>query len=421
MKYAVFLICALCLCFSGCAPSVPIEERLSSISITDRNGFSETISNCDRLEQYEAVNFLTSQPYEKVLRVFYRDGQGNVRGELITYHPNGQPFQYVEIINGRASGNYYSWHSNGIKNVEAIVLEGEPDLSDAAQQTWIFGCTANIWNDDGCLIAEIPYLKGMLQGKSIYYHSSGNVWKTVNFHKNLENGTRMIYLDNGELLSSIEYRNGLPHGKSYRYWDPNQLAYEETYDDGLLQFGFYYDNKGNEVCSIRYGEGYKAIFAKDYFVEQQQYIRGEPEGEIKVFSPEGFILQIYQVKNGLKNGEDIEYYPESKGTIPKISTYWIAGQLQGTVKTWYRDGTQESQREMNNVQKDGVLMTWYRDGALMMIEEYEKDSLVKGEYYRKDDTNPVSRIANGNGIATLFDANGNLTAKVKVKNGKPVL
>jgi len=421
MTQKTFCLILTLVLLGGCAPSRCPEEVLASISITDRNGFSETMSNSDRLEQYEAVNFLTPQPYEKVLRVYQRDSKGNVRGDLISYHPNGQPMQHLHILNGRAYGYFNSWHSNGVPHIKAFVLEGEPDFHDASQQTWVFDATAMIWDDDGYLVAKIPYFKGALEGESIYYHPSGNIWKIVNFRKNLETGNRKTYLDNGELLSSAEYKEGVPHGVSQRWWGPNQQASEERFENGYLRFGDYYDQEGNEVCSIRYGEGYRAIFARDYILEQQRYSGGELSGEVKVFSPEGFTLQTYHVKNGIKHGEDIEYYPESRGTTPRISTMWIEGELHGTVKTWFPDGTQESQREMNNTQKDGVLMAWYRDGSLMMIEEYEKDSLQKGEYYRTNDTNPISYVRKGEGIATLHDADGNLAAKVTIKNGKPVL
>lgn len=409
------------ICIAGCTPSTRPEEHLQSISITDRNGFSETISNTDRLEKYECVNFLSPQPYEKVLRVFHRDGEGNVHGELIAYHQNGQPEEYIQILNGRTHGCYRSWHSNGTPYIEATVLEGEPDFTDGAQQTWIFDGPVRIWDDYGFLSADIHYSKGLLEGESIYYHPSGNIWKVSCFHRGLETGKRQTFLDNGDLLSSIEYHEGVPHGKSFRYWAPNQLAAEETFENGLLQFGDYYNQTGSEVCCIRYGEGYRALFARDYIVEQRHYSGGEQEGEIQVLSPEGYLLQVYHVKNGLKHGLDTEYYAESRGTIPKISASWIEGELHGLVKTWYPNGNQESQREMNNTDKDGVLTAWYKNGLLMMIEEYEKNKLIKGEYYSPSDSRPVSRVVNGAGTATLYDADGNLTAKVKVENGKPVL
>ena len=421
MKTSLFFLAAAAIAVTACTGRAGTGPKMATISITDRNGFSETISTVDRLERYENVNFLSCQPYERVMRVYQRDFQGNVRAELINYHNNGQPYQFVEIVNGRVCGNYYEWHSNGAMNIQARVVEGEPDFNEAAQQTWVFDGISYVWDDAGNLLAQIPYCKGTLEGDSIYYHPSGNVWKTVTFHRDLMEGEQIVYLDNGDILSITFFKEGLPHGRAVRYWTPEQLAAEEYFDRGYLQTGNYYLPNGNLSSSIHYGEGYKSVFAKDYICQHQQYSEGIPAGEIKVYSPEGFITQIYHVKNGMKHGADIEYYPQSRGTVPKISTYWIEGQLQGTVKTWYPDGTQESQRELNNGSKEGVLTAWYRDGSLMLIEEYENNSLVKGEYYKKNDPLPVSKVQHGEGMVTLYDADGNFKAKATIKNGKPVL
>ncbi len=421
LKYSLYFIAVVALTVSGCSRGISGQPKLATISITDRNGFSETISTIDRLERYENVDFLSCQPYERVMRVYQRDFQGNVQGELINYHPNGQPAQFVEIVNGRVFGNYYEWHSNGTMNIQATVIGGDPEFTEGAQQTWVFDGTSYVWDDDGNLLAQIPYCKGVLEGESVYYHPTGTIWKTVTFHKDLMEGERVVYLESGDILSTTNFKEGMPHGKAMRYWGPGELASEEHYDKGYLQTGNYYNPDGSLSSAVHYGEGYKSIFGKDRIVQHQQYMGGLPEGEIKVYNNEGDLVQLYHVKNGMKHGEDIEYYPQSKGTIPKISTYWMEGQLQGMVKTWYPDGVQESQRELNNGAKHGMLTAWYRDGNLMLIEEYEKNKLVRGEYYKKSDSVPLSRVQDGDGTVTLFDADGNFKAKATVKNGKPVL
>ncbi|MDB6080760.1 MAG: hypothetical protein JWO53_32, partial [Chlamydiia bacterium] len=47
---------------------ITIRQPLISVNVIDRNGLSETIGSKDRLKQYENINFLTSQSYQKVLR-----------------------------------------------------------------------------------------------------------------------------------------------------------------------------------------------------------------------------------------------------------------------------------------------------------------------------------------------------------------
>ena len=49
---------------------------MSSIQLLDRNGFSETVSLRDRLTVYEKTDFLAPQPYQKVVRVYGKVGDG---------------------------------------------------------------------------------------------------------------------------------------------------------------------------------------------------------------------------------------------------------------------------------------------------------------------------------------------------------
>ena len=58
--------------FVSCGPRKMQQEKpvLAHMQIVDRNGFNETISAEDRLNQYQHANFLDPQPYKKVVRVF---------------------------------------------------------------------------------------------------------------------------------------------------------------------------------------------------------------------------------------------------------------------------------------------------------------------------------------------------------------
>ena len=94
--------------------------------------------------------------------------------------------------------------------------------------------------------------------------------------------------------------------------------------------------------------------------------------------------------------------------------------MQGVAKTWYDNGVQESKREMSNNIKNGILTAWYRDGNLMLIEEYQQDKLVKGEYFRRGERHAISCVKDGGGTVTLFDAEGNFTCKVTYEEGVPI-
>lgn len=395
---------------------------LTSIHIIDRNGFAETISNKDRLNQYQQVDFLTSQPYQKVLRIYARDSKGNVRSVVTTYHSNGNPKQFLQILNGRANGYYYEWHENGSMSLSTRVIGGSPDVTPAAERSWLFDGPSYAWDEDEHLLAEIFYNQGSLEDTATYYHTCGQIWKKMPYTKNQIDGVVEIYKDDGEILQQITYVQGQKQGQAFRYWDAQHLASQEDYCKGKLENGQYFDRQGVLIAEVKQGTGVRATFGKDHIKELQEYQDGILEGEVKVFGCEGSLKRIYHVKNQIKHGEEVDYYERLSPQAPlqpRLTFYWYEGKIQGHVRTWYPNGTQESQKEMANNAKHGVSTAWYRDGNLMMIEEYDNDKLVRGDYFRKGEKTPSTQVIAGKGTVTIFDADGHFVQKIPYVNGKP--
>lgn len=400
----------------------PRPLSLTSIHIVDRNGFSETISNKDRLNQYQNVDFLKEQPYQKILRIYARDSKGNIRSIVTTYHDNGNPKQFLEILNGRANGMYCEWHENGNMSLMSKIIGGTPDVTAVAEKSWLFDGPSYVWNEEGCLLAEINYSQGQLDGWSIYYHPSSQVWKRLFFVKNKVEGLVEIFKSNGELLQQMSYAHGEREGCSQRYWDPDHLASQEKYSEGKLVSGQYFNQDGSLLSEVKEGNGYRVIFGKRQLQELQQFIDGVLEGEIRIFNSKGDLKRFYHVKNGIKHGEEIDYYPLSPSFIspqPKLSFHWYEGKVHGIVKTWYPNGIIESQKEMSHNAKNGVLSAWYRDGNLMLIEEYEMDKLTRGDYFKKGEKTPISQVNQGKGVGTIFDGDGNFIQRINYVNGQP--
>lgn len=396
---------------------------LVSLNIIDRNGFSETITSPERLEEYDAANFLGTQPYQKVLRIYQRDALGDVRACITSYHPNGQVKQYIDIVNGRAMGKYQEWYADGTMKIEASVIGGDADLHTAAEQSWLFDGVCRSWEDEGQLTAEISYAKGVLDGCSLYYHPNGKIWKRAPFCRGVLDGVHETYYNDGSLLQQVEYVGGIRQGKAMRYWHcPEGLAAEECYENDLLQEGLYRDKQGKEVARIHAGEGFRALFNREGVAELQEYRQGIPEGLIQRFNSHGNLVGKYSIQDGVKHGEEIEFFPLTtplKKEQPQLLITWYEGKIQGMVKTWYPNGVQESQREMSNNIKNGIAMAWYRDGNLMLLEEYAQDHLMKGEYFPKGEQHAISTIRDGSGIATLYNADGTFLQKVSYRNGVP--
>ncbi len=411
------LLTSLVFLITACAPRGGNSDKLVSVNIIDQNGFSESISDAHRLTKYASVDYLKPQTYQKVLRVYRTDKSGNNKAVITSYHPNGQIRQYLEAENSRARGIYREWHNNGSPKIEGAVVGGIGDLTDEAQQTWLFDGTNRAWNENKQLEAEITYAKGLLHGKATHYHSSGAVWKEMNYQSGEADGTVMVYLPNGTLLQKTDYHHGVPHGKSLRYWSNSQIASDETYDDGLLNHATYWSKTSEQVASIEAGNGQRALFGKDYLQELHTYRNGIAEGEVTVFEAKDQIARRYAVLEGSKHGEEVFYYPSGKR---KLSIHWVRGNINGEVNSWYPSGTQESRREMSQNQREGISSAWYGDGSLMLIEEYSSDHLVRGEYHRKGASEIASKVTNGHGEAFLFDENGIFLQKILYQDGQPV-
>ncbi|MBA3721484.1 MAG: toxin-antitoxin system YwqK family antitoxin [Parachlamydiaceae bacterium] len=402
----------------------PKPIPLASIHIVDRNGFSETISNKDRLNQYQLVDFQKPQPYQKVLRVYARDSKGNVRSIVSSYHSNGNPKQFLEIVNGRALGSYREWHENGNMGVSAKVIGGMADITQVAEHSWLFDGISTAWDEDGHIIAEIPYSQGVLEGVAVYYHSNGNVWKRIPYIKGDVEGNTEIFKETGELLQQITYEHNSKHGPSLRFWEPNLVSSQEEFIEGKLDNAQYFDRKGVLLSEVKNGTGFRTTFGKESLYELQEYKYGIMEGVVKVYTPQGRLKRLYHVQNNQKHGEEFEYYDlltDCSSSTPqsKISFAWYEGKIHGPMKTWYPNGNVECQREMSNNRKNGIATIWYRDGNLMMIEEYEQDKLVRGDYFRKGEKIPASQIVQGKGTVTTFDPEGRFVQKIPYVNGKP--
>lgn len=423
--YLFVLLCMLLVTFTG-AKKFPKKRLLplTSIHIVDRNGFEETISNKERVKQFQKMDFLQQQPYQKVLRIYARDSRGNIRSVVTTYHENSNPKQFLEVLNARANGTYQEWHENGLISLSTRVIGGAPDVTSLSEKTWIFDGPSSAWDENGNLIAEITYNQGVLEGVSKYYHPSGKLWKTIPYCKNQVDGVAEIYKNDGTLLQQINYCNGKKNGISLRYWDPQHLASQEDYSQDRLENGQYFNLEGELISEVKQGCGLRAIFGIDRVTELQEYQDGMLEGKVEIFSSNGNLKRTYHIKNNIKHGEELEYYERAfanpnEEPQSKLSFYWYEGKIQGLARSWYSNGVQESQKEMSNNSKNGVSTAWYRDGSFMMIEEYEDNKLIRGDYFRKGEKVPVSQVSQGKGIVSIFDADGHFVQKIMYVNGKP--
>ncbi|MBI3508215.1 MAG: hypothetical protein HY069_01075 [Chlamydiia bacterium] len=402
---------------AGCYRSDWGADPLVAIQIYDRNGMNETISNSDRLQVYEKADFLSSQPYQKVLRVYRKEGKSH--SKITTYHPNGSIWQYLEVEEMRANGAYKEWHPNGHLKVEAAVIGGTADVAEGSQRDWLFDGICRAWNEKGVIIAEVPYNKGSLEGTCTYYFDNAQIKKQLIYVQNELEGVVMEYHLNGIPKALTHFQKNLQKGPSVGYFESGETAWEETWDDGLLVEGAYFNRHKQLLATVSKGRGFRVSFESNGAMQWLEFQHGLPEGHVKNFTSKGEIHSVYMVKNGRKQGEETLYFLNAEH-LPRMRLHWDADAIHGTVQTWYENGRLRSEREYNRNKKMGASLSWYKDGSVMCVEEYENDELIKGRYYKKGSRELISAVQNGTGVAHLYDEEGVLLRKIQYQKGKPI-
>jgi len=393
------------------------KPRLSSIQIIDRNGFSENITLKEKLEAFENVNFLSHQPYKRVLRVYSPLQDGTIFSFLTTYYENGQIKQHLEIKNARALGLYQEWHQNGKLKAKTRIVGGPPDLTPEAQRQWVFDGLALAYDEEGGLIGKIPYKKGLMDGLAETFWSADKPLSKTPFKNGLIDGDELIYSKSGKFSERHHYTDGILDGPSWTYWDDGKIATIEEYKKGLLIYGVSFSRDGNIVHFVHEGEGVRNYHVLGKLNQEQEIHEGVIRGKVTNFGDNEKAVSTLQVRDGGRHGLETILYPNGK---PKMTIDWVEGKIKGKVISWYSNGVKESEREVVNNKKQGLSLAWYPTGDFLLIESYDSDKLDKGEYFKKGEKNPVSSVSSGSGIATLFDKDGLLKQKVTYENGKPV-
>lgn len=395
------------------------DAPLVSMQVVDRNGFSETISVKERLAPFQRLDFSQPQPYQKVLRIFDKDENKRSKAILTSYHENGYLWQYLEATSGRANGIYREYYPNGTLRIQAHIIEGMADLHEKAQASWIFDEENTIFDESGHLIAEIFYQKGKLEGISKHYYSSGDIKKILPYHNDELDGEEIHYDIQGNKVAIAAYAKGKREGVSQTYFSPEKLQSDEFFENDFLMKGVYFDARGNKIGQVTNGSGIRCLYQDGYCHTSISYLNGLPDGEVCVYDEKHHLINLYNVHGQKKEGEEWEYYPSGNEQKPKLYLLWHEDRIQ-LVKTWYENGVLESQKEMNENKRHGMSFAWYQDSSVMYVEEYEKDKLLRGSYYKKGDKQPVSTIEKGKGTAILYDKEGKYYKKIVYENGQPM-
>lgn len=403
---------------AGCATRPQSVPELQTVVLQDRNGFSETVSTPERLQRLEKQDFDTNQPYAKVIRVFERDPNGTLRSVITTYHANGQLHQRLEAQDGRAHGFYQEYYPSGQQRISASIQGGTADLSEEAMSTWQFNGESLVWRESGELEAIVPYQGGLLHGQERRFYPGGELQFVRNYSEGKQHGRSIEMGRDGCLLAEEQYRAGTADGQWRRWWPSGATQAQEHWEWGRLVTGAYFDCRGETIYGVTAGDGVRPLFSGNSIWRTQQVHAGIMTGEVCEVDHMGRLSRQWHEQGGVKQGEDTIFEPSTG--YPKLIMSWADDRLSGPVKTFYPSGAQQSHRNLSENKLQGQAIAWYPNGQIMMIEQYEQDKLLRGEYYSLGCQYPVSTVIDGVGTVSLFAADGTPERSFKVVDGEPI-
>ena len=214
-------------------------------------------------------------------------------GTVVYYYPDGSKKEQLECVDGKWKGKFLWWHENGSKAGEATMI---------AKGTW--DGEYKEWFKNGNLKVQSQFENGVVQGKEVWRHESGQTRSVRNYIDGKKHGSAVGYFNDGKKEWESNWQNGKPHG-----------AYREYEADGSLASVIHYQD------GKRHGE-LKAWFTPDP-------VKGLPRR----------LSKQMQFENGMLQGLKKEWWANGK---PKLEERYLAGQRDGLCVEWDAAGNEIS-------------------------------------------------------------------------------
>ena len=203
------------------------------------------------------------------------------------------------------------------------------------------------------------------------------------------NGYNIFYHDNGKKSSEGIMRNGKPDGYWKTYNEEEVLISEGNRKNFMLDSTWkFYDNEGELKMIINYKKGKKngqRITYREKEVIKENFVDDLKQGTTTYFYPDGNVKKTLFYVDGLENGPAkiydtsgmiIELITYKKGFITnreRINRYDSQELKHGKWKTFYEDGSLQSEGNYKHGLKHGYFKEYDIEGNLLTAAKYLND------------------------------------------------
>ncbi|MBA64803.1 MAG: hypothetical protein CMG55_03275 [Candidatus Marinimicrobia bacterium] len=294
---------------------------------------------------------------------------------LVNYYGDG----YIEINrrNGKLSGSWIKWYSNGKKAEEGIYKNGKK------------GGIWNGWYKNGQKQYSGKYIDDQLDGLYTELDTSGRVIKEITYRNGDISLEYHIVRKNNE-VTEFQKRNGILDGKWTRIYKNGNKAEDGKYKNGVRNGewkGWFMS--GDISYSCFYKNGNKSGLYQEWnlygeIVKEIQYENGKRIQEYLLVKDGKGFMEINK-KDGFLNGPWTKWYaPGKKEEVGeykdgiKVGT-WSRYNLAGNIFEEFNYDNQGRNLYEITYYKNGTVKQ-YRDYFSKTVQEYNIDGSKKGDY-----------------------------------------
>jgi uncharacterized protein len=337
---------------------------------------------------------------------FYKNGE--LHNSRITYRQNGQISQKTKYNEGDAVLNE-SFDINNHKDYEIdyINKNGKITITNNKTTTSEFSIVNGNFNgkytskeNTGTPIVDMEFKNGVRHNSYKYYSPYGTIQYERNYYNGKLHGIDKIYDLVGNLRLIDEFTFGENNGKTVRFFKSGKKMYEYTSFDGSNEGDYiYYNQEGTPILKVVYENNmaiqYSNLNSEGVFgtpieivnetaiIESKypngklaikfQIEKGNITGKLIVQNKEGNPEYEANYKNGILEGNRIEYY--SNGKIYKRENFKNSDYF-GEQNYFDEEGRPWITATFENDELHGDFLI-YKNGKLLVTKKYDSDELVK--------------------------------------------
>jgi antitoxin component YwqK of YwqJK toxin-antitoxin module/Tfp pilus assembly protein PilF len=321
---------------------------------------SGAISSIDMFIGDELIN---SETYNnKGEKDFTTDYNGKT-GKFTQSYSGGVFTQDYEMVNGKRNGkSMYTdklktlmTETNWVNGVRHNVLKSySPMGTIESERTYYCGDLIGI-DKEYDLVGTLKYqdenMFGTQHGKTIRYYHNKSKMAEYSEMSNHKNGDYTYYNQKGEAILIVNFA------------DNNVMSYTALKAGALTDKHDMVDQTANIVSN--YANGKPAI--------KMNFIKGNLEGKVTIFSNEGKVEFESEYVNNILNGNRVEYY--ANGKVYK-KEHFTNENYDGLQEYFSEDGKPIFSAEYKNDELHGNALI-YANGVLSITKKYDSNELVE--------------------------------------------